>query len=163
MIMSVARCLSEISSGPSLPSAPLALSSQHSSPTYFDRSESSRTSVDHHFGKAVLPTNTYRTFVDDGHRRNQQKGNILGAGHWRGESTLWIAVSIVCNLLGLHIESHPRFLTDEDDVWSQNAWDHVPPPDDQGETIAKSLSKQRSNPVPVEEKQKYNEKPAKHW
>ncbi|KAF8972795.1 S-adenosyl-L-methionine-dependent methyltransferase [Flammula alnicola] len=41
--------------------------------------------------------------------------------------------------------------------------DHVPPPDDQVETIAKSLSKQRLAPVPLEDKQKINEKPAKHW
>ncbi|KJA23508.1 hypothetical protein HYPSUDRAFT_66195 [Hypholoma sublateritium FD-334 SS-4] len=56
-----------------------------------------------------------------------------------------------------------RFLTDEVDVWSQNAWDHVPAPDHQVEAIAKSLSKQRLAPVPLEEKQKLNEKPAKHW
>ncbi|PPQ65168.1 hypothetical protein CVT24_011031 [Panaeolus cyanescens] len=56
-----------------------------------------------------------------------------------------------------------RFLTDEQDVWSQNAWDHVPPPDDQAETIEKSLSRQKLNPVAPEEKQKYNDKPAKHW
>ncbi|PPQ86107.1 hypothetical protein CVT25_003674 [Psilocybe cyanescens] len=65
------------------------------------------------------------------------------------------------------IESKPafgsRFLTKEDDVWSQNAWDHVPPPDDQVETIAKSLYKQRLNPVPQEDKIKFNKKPAKHW
>ncbi|KDR80802.1 hypothetical protein GALMADRAFT_241246 [Galerina marginata CBS 339.88] len=56
-----------------------------------------------------------------------------------------------------------RFLTNEDEVWTQNAWDHVPPPDDQVETIAKSLSKQRLNPVPAEDKLKLNEKPARHW
>ncbi|KAF9525950.1 S-adenosyl-L-methionine-dependent methyltransferase [Crepidotus variabilis] len=56
-----------------------------------------------------------------------------------------------------------RFLTNQDDVWSQNAWDHVPPPDDQGEKIAESLERQRSNPVPLDDKVKYNEKPAKHW
>ncbi|KAF4610696.1 hypothetical protein D9613_007109 [Agrocybe pediades] len=56
-----------------------------------------------------------------------------------------------------------RFLTDEADVWSQNAWDHVPPPDDQFETIIKSLTKQKLNPVSPEEKAKVNEKPAKHW
>ncbi|KAF8902380.1 S-adenosyl-L-methionine-dependent methyltransferase [Gymnopilus junonius] len=56
-----------------------------------------------------------------------------------------------------------RFLTNEEDVWTQNAWDHVPPPEDQVETISKSLSKQRLNPVPLEEKQKLNEKPARHW
>ncbi|KAF8806849.1 methyltransferase [Phlegmacium glaucopus] len=56
-----------------------------------------------------------------------------------------------------------RFLTEDDDVWSQNAWDHVPPPDDQLEKITESLSKQRLKPVPQEEKEKYNAKPAKHW
>jgi len=56
-----------------------------------------------------------------------------------------------------------RFLTGEADVWSQNAWDHVPPPDDQGEAIVTSLNRQRSTPVPVEEHSKYNEKPARHW
>lgn len=56
-----------------------------------------------------------------------------------------------------------RFLTPEQDVWSQNAWDHVPPPDDQDEVIAAAIAKQKAAPVPEEEKQKYNEKPAKHW
>ncbi|KAJ3510705.1 hypothetical protein NLJ89_g4519 [Agrocybe chaxingu] len=73
----------------------------------------------------------------------------------RGQPT---AVSIKSS-----VEKHRRFLTEDADVWSQNAWDHVAPPEDQGETIARSLSKQRQNPVPLEEKQKYNEKPAKHW
>lgn len=56
-----------------------------------------------------------------------------------------------------------RFLTEQSDVWTQNAWDHVPPPDDQAEIIAHSLERQRIAPVPVEEKEKYNAKPAKHW
>lgn len=56
-----------------------------------------------------------------------------------------------------------RFLTDEAEVWSQNAWDHVPPPDDQDEIIAASLAKQRIAPVAESEKPKYNEKPARHW
>lgn len=56
-----------------------------------------------------------------------------------------------------------RFLTEESNVWSQNAWDHVPPPDDQVETIATSLAKQRLAPVPDVDKPKYNEKPARHW
>ncbi|KAI0367586.1 methyltransferase [Pilatotrama ljubarskyi] len=56
-----------------------------------------------------------------------------------------------------------RFLTDEADVWSQNAWDHVPPPTDQDEVISAALNRQKSAPVPEEKKQKYNEKPAKHW
>lgn len=62
-----------------------------------------------------------------------------------------------------HIAVCIRFLTDEDAVWSQNAWDHVPPPDDQADTIAASLERQRIAPVPEDEKAKYNEKPAKHW
>ena len=56
-----------------------------------------------------------------------------------------------------------RFLTDDADVWSQNAWDHVPPPDDQDEVISAALIKQKSAPVPDSEKPKYNEKPARHW
>ncbi|KAI8996472.1 methyltransferase [Trametes punicea] len=56
-----------------------------------------------------------------------------------------------------------RFLTDEADVWSQNAWDHVPPPTDQDQVISAALNRQKSAPVPEEEKQKYNEKPARHW
>ncbi|KAH7890996.1 S-adenosyl-L-methionine-dependent methyltransferase [Phlebopus sp. FC_14] len=56
-----------------------------------------------------------------------------------------------------------RFLTEDSDVWTQNAWDHVPPPDDQDETIASSLKRQRLAPVPHEDKDKYNSKPAKYW
>lgn len=56
-----------------------------------------------------------------------------------------------------------RFLTDEAEVWTQNAWDHVPPPDDQVEVIAASLSKQRLAPVPYGDKPKYNDKPSRHW
>ncbi|KAI0079116.1 methyltransferase [Panus rudis PR-1116 ss-1] len=56
-----------------------------------------------------------------------------------------------------------RFLTEGQDVWSQNAWDHVPPPDDQEEVIANALAKQHLAPVPEEDKPKYNEKPAKFW
>ncbi|KAJ7272735.1 methyltransferase [Mycena haematopus] len=56
-----------------------------------------------------------------------------------------------------------RFLTDESAVWTQNAWDHVPPPDDQADIIAASLLKQRSAPVPEDDKQKYNDRPARHW
>ncbi|CAK5273811.1 unnamed protein product [Mycena citricolor] len=56
-----------------------------------------------------------------------------------------------------------RFLTDESDVWSRNAWDHVPPPNEQEELIAASLTKQRSAPVPEDRKHEYNDKPARHW
>ncbi|KAK7686310.1 hypothetical protein QCA50_010534 [Cerrena zonata] len=56
-----------------------------------------------------------------------------------------------------------RFLTNDQDVWSHNAWDHVPPPDDQDEAIANALAKQHLAPVPEEDKEKYNAKPARHW
>ncbi|KAF8141437.1 S-adenosyl-L-methionine-dependent methyltransferase [Boletus edulis] len=56
-----------------------------------------------------------------------------------------------------------RFLTEDADVWTQNAWDHVPPPDDQAEHIASSLQRQRLAPVPDGDKVKYNSKPAKYW
>ncbi|KAH9951088.1 methyltransferase [Amylocystis lapponica] len=56
-----------------------------------------------------------------------------------------------------------RFLTNDEDVWSQNAWDHVPPPEDQEEIISAALARQKMAPVPEVEKAKYNEKPAKHW
>ncbi|KAF8892160.1 S-adenosyl-L-methionine-dependent methyltransferase [Infundibulicybe gibba] len=56
-----------------------------------------------------------------------------------------------------------RFLTDAADVWSQNAWDHVTPPEDQVEVITAALARQQLAPVPEADKLKYNEKPAKHW
>ncbi|EJF64335.1 methyltransferase [Dichomitus squalens LYAD-421 SS1] len=56
-----------------------------------------------------------------------------------------------------------RFLTDEAEVWSQNAWDHVPPPDDQDEIISTALARQKNAPVPEDEKAKYNVKPSRHW
>lgn len=56
-----------------------------------------------------------------------------------------------------------RFLTEDADVWSQNAWDHVPPPNDQDEVISAALNRQKSAPVPESDKAKYNDKPARHW
>jgi hypothetical protein len=56
-----------------------------------------------------------------------------------------------------------RFLTGDQDVWSHNAWDRVPPPDDQDEIVAAAMAKQRSLPVPEEEKAKINSKPSRNW
>ncbi|KAH8833417.1 methyltransferase [Flagelloscypha sp. PMI_526] len=56
-----------------------------------------------------------------------------------------------------------RLLTEDQDVWSQNAWDHVPPPSDQTEIIETSIAKQRSAPVPAEEHRVYNDRPKRHW
>ena len=73
----------------------------------------------------------------------------------------WFTFTLFDSIAERHTQC--RFLTEDADVWSQNAWDHVPPPDDQDEVIAKALAKQKAAPVPEDEKTKYNEKPAKHW
>ncbi|KAJ3859478.1 S-adenosyl-L-methionine-dependent methyltransferase [Lentinula novae-zelandiae] len=56
-----------------------------------------------------------------------------------------------------------RFLVDPSLIFTQNAWDHVPPPMDQGTTIATSLARQRAAVVSEEERLKLNSKPAKYW
>ncbi|KAJ3812727.1 methyltransferase [Lentinula aff. lateritia] len=56
-----------------------------------------------------------------------------------------------------------RFLVDPSLTFTQNAWDHVPPPIDQGTTIATSLARQRAAVVSEEERLKLNSKPAKYW
>ncbi|KAJ3986363.1 S-adenosyl-L-methionine-dependent methyltransferase [Lentinula detonsa] len=56
-----------------------------------------------------------------------------------------------------------RYLVDSSLTFTQNAWDHVPPPVDQGATIAASLARQRAAVVSEEEKLKINSKPAKYW
>ncbi|KAG9017027.1 hypothetical protein FRB90_002036 [Tulasnella sp. 427] len=56
-----------------------------------------------------------------------------------------------------------RYLLDEAMVFEQNAWDHVPPPDDQDERIQAALSRQRNAPVPEDKKEKYNSRPALFW
>ncbi|KAG8884090.1 hypothetical protein FRB98_002615 [Tulasnella sp. 332] len=67
-----------------------------------------------------------------------------------------------------HSESDPpafgsRYLTDESLVFQQNAWDHVSPPDDQGEKIDQAIARQRNAPVPEDKKVTYNAKPAYFW
>lgn len=56
-----------------------------------------------------------------------------------------------------------RFLTNEEEVWDRNAWDHVPPPSDHEEAIRASLERQKRCPVAEGEKGRYNERPARHW
>lgn len=56
-----------------------------------------------------------------------------------------------------------RILRDGADVWSHNAWDHVPPPVDQQETIAAALAIQHLEPVPEKDKPIYHNWPARHW
>lgn len=74
----------------------------------------------------------------------------------------WVS-SLAHNIKRITRAWEDRFLTDEANVWSQNAWDHVPPPDDQVETIAAALARQSVAPVPDEDKFKYNNKPSRHW
>ncbi|ETW78806.1 hypothetical protein HETIRDRAFT_478113 [Heterobasidion irregulare TC 32-1] len=72
-------------------------------------------------------------------------------------------VSLSLSLCRRHPPPARRLLTDDADVWSQNAWDHVPPPDDQDHLVAASLARQRAAPVPDHDQQKYNATPARHW
>jgi hypothetical protein len=80
------------------------------------------------------------------------------------QSPLWFKEGASANVVPSSYFALPcRFLTENADVWSQNAWDHVPPPADQDAIIAASLARQRAAPVPEGDKHKYNTKPAKHW
>ncbi|KAH7105902.1 methyltransferase [Auriculariales sp. MPI-PUGE-AT-0066] len=49
-----------------------------------------------------------------------------------------------------------RFLTSEEDVWSKNAWDHVPAPEGYEGFISDALNRQREKPVNDFEKAKCN-------
>jgi tRNAThr (cytosine32-N3)-methyltransferase len=55
------------------------------------------------------------------------------------------------------------FLTDPSAVFTQNAWDHVPPPPEHDKTITVALERQRKAPVSTDEQKKYNDKPARYW
>ncbi|KAG8896510.1 hypothetical protein FRB99_008856, partial [Tulasnella sp. 403] len=56
-----------------------------------------------------------------------------------------------------------RYLLDESLVFEENAWDHVPPPDDQEERIQTAILRQKKSPVPPDKKAKYNSKPSLYW
>ncbi|WOO85825.1 putative methyltransferase-like protein [Vanrija pseudolonga] len=56
-----------------------------------------------------------------------------------------------------------RKLGDEDDVWSNNAWDHAELPDDFNERAAEIMEKHRSTPVPEAKVEDYNARPAAFW
>lgn len=94
----------------------------------------------------------------------RRKGNGTEA-----QSSVWFKVSgrRPCSAgflqLIFFISFKDRFLTDDQDVWSHNAWDRVPPPDDQDEIVAAAMAKQRSLPVPEGEKVKINAKPSRNW
>ena len=72
-----------------------------------------------------------------------------------------------------------RYLTDEAQVFEKNAWDHVPPPEDQDEKISAAIARQKKVPVPDDKKSesyvisvsrqlisaivKYNTRPSLYW
>lgn len=56
-----------------------------------------------------------------------------------------------------------RYLTNEDDVWNHNAWDHVEWGDEQREEAQRQLEAQSQTPVPDFDKNLYNSNPAKYW
>ena len=75
----------------------------------------------------------------------------------------WSRSLLLVRLIFVVLSFKDRFLTDDKDVWSYNAWDRVPPPDDQDEIVAAAMAKQRSLPVSEEEKAKINAKPSRSW
>ncbi|KAI5453698.1 hypothetical protein NCC49_005517 [Naganishia albida] len=56
-----------------------------------------------------------------------------------------------------------RFLTEQDDVFSHNAWDHVVPPPEWEDDAKKTLDMQRAAQVSKEMKWTYNANPAMYW
>ncbi|KAJ9120102.1 hypothetical protein QFC22_003000 [Naganishia vaughanmartiniae] len=56
-----------------------------------------------------------------------------------------------------------RFLTDEADVFSHNAWDHVTPPPEWEDDAKRVLDMQRQAQVSKEMKWAYNNNPAMYW
>lgn len=56
-----------------------------------------------------------------------------------------------------------RFLSDQDDVFKHNAWDHVEWDDDQLDQFKKMIEVQYENPVKDFDKTLYNSNPAKYW
>lgn len=56
-----------------------------------------------------------------------------------------------------------RFLTEDTDVFSHNAWDHVEFGEEQVQEAQQLIAKQHENPVPDFDKTLYNTNPAKYW
>lgn len=56
-----------------------------------------------------------------------------------------------------------RYLTDENDVFAHNAWDHVEWGEEQIQQAEELISKQTEAPVKDFEKKLYNSNPAKYW
>jgi len=56
-----------------------------------------------------------------------------------------------------------RYLTEEDDVWQHNAWDHVEWGEEQKLEAERQLAEQKQTPVSDFDKNLYNSNPAKYW
>lgn len=56
-----------------------------------------------------------------------------------------------------------RLLTDPNDIWSHNAWDHVTPPASHYEQVAATLAKQAETKLSLEEAEEFHSKPAGYW
>lgn len=56
-----------------------------------------------------------------------------------------------------------RLLTDESDIWSHNAWDHVTPPASYYDQVASTLARQAETKLTLEEATPYHQAPASYW
>ncbi|KAI9276606.1 S-adenosyl-L-methionine-dependent methyltransferase [Sporodiniella umbellata] len=56
-----------------------------------------------------------------------------------------------------------RLLTDDNNVFSQNAWDHVEWDEEQEEMAREKVSKQLECPVPEDEQEQYHKNPEEYW
>lgn len=56
-----------------------------------------------------------------------------------------------------------RYLTETDDVFSHNAWDHVVPPPEWEEEARQKLDFHRQHKVEEEKKEAYNSRPSYYW
>lgn len=62
-----------------------------------------------------------------------------------------------------HVPFGSRYLTQDDDVYSHNAWDHVVPPPEWKVQAKETLQVQRSGKVSDQMKWAYNSKPSLYW
>lgn len=56
-----------------------------------------------------------------------------------------------------------RLLTDNADIWSHNAWDHVTPPASHYDAVAATLARQAETKLSLEEAEVFHSSPAGYW
>lgn len=56
-----------------------------------------------------------------------------------------------------------RLLTDNADIWSHNAWDHVTPPQAHYDQVAETLARQAETKLTLEEAEEFHAAPAGYW